>query len=73
MNEMSRTIPGHVETTEGLLPYRKHPKLGFDMPVKIIPTRTRVGHLRRPLVNKLGQYVYALPGGGEFVFEDEKL
>lgn len=59
------TRKGGVLTTEGIIPHRKHPKYGFEMPVltqlngpdpKFPPVP-----VRHPTT---GVLVFAMPGGG---------
>ena len=64
-----RTAKNGVQTSEGFIPHREHP-LGFMMPVKTTYDQTiRQWHRFYPDPKKdgNGNYVYALPGGMEFM------
>ncbi len=58
---------GGTKTTEGFIPYAKHPS-GIECPVKIAVIRP--DQLPAPLRDKKWRLIYALPGGGEWVAND---
>jgi hypothetical protein len=60
------TIIGATETSEGIIPHKKH-AAGFDMPVKL-DVKNTIGvkpilEPQRPKRDKNGNLVYAMPGG----------
>jgi len=69
MNCDHHTIKGGTVTSEGIIPHKRHPA-GFDMPVKLVIKKFTVAAIMEdhpPLRNAMGNLVYAMPGGGEFV------
>jgi hypothetical protein len=54
-------------TADGPIPHLRHPRFGFQMPVKLdFPKKFHAQNLAQPL-RREGSLVYALPCGGEFV------
>ncbi len=71
MKEDIRKVTG-TQTSEGMIPHREHPiYTGLMMPIKLaIPTQGPIAPWNEPFapLRFAGKLVWALPGGGEYIF-----
>lgn len=65
------TFMGGTETTEGIIPHKRHPAHGYNMPVMLEANNDNgvrgISAPQEPMRSSEGFLVYAMPGGAQFV------